>query len=159
MEPGENTQHSGARHQAPPPSSPSTPHKSHHKTANNHSHKDDHDHDNKKKSSNPNLSSRKHNSNKDHSQNQHHLQAVQDSHHGQYNHHNHPHSSMGGMNGLMMLIDGLGLALITAATILESYELWRETYNAHWPTNVGPISLWLAGKSCQIVGLLFLIGK
>lgn len=146
--------HQGGSHQSPS-TSPSSPHKTLHKSLSQH----DHDNDKSKKMNNSQLSSRKgSNSNKDQHTNNHHV-AAETQAGGHYNHHNHPHSSMSGINGLMMLIDGLGLALITAATILESYELWHETYNQHWETNVGPISLWIAGKSAQIIGLIFLIGK
>lgn len=70
----------------------------------------------------------------------------------------HHSSSHAGSTGLWMLIDGIGLAMIQAATILEGIELWKEVYGANWDTNSGALSMWVTGRSSQILGLLFLIG-
>lgn len=61
--------------------------------------------------------------------------------------------------GLWMLVDGIGLAIITAATILEGIELWKGVFEANWGYNSGSLLFWLCGRSSQIIGLLFLIGK
>lgn len=67
-------------------------------------------------------------------------------------------SSMNTINGLWMLIDGIGLAIITAATILEGYELWYHFFHKYWESNTTSLTLWFLGRTFQIVGLLFLIG-
>jgi hypothetical protein len=67
------------------------------------------------------------------------------------------HSSA--VTGLWMLIDGIGLAIITTATILEGYELWKEVFQINWDLNSGSLLLWLIGRSSQILGLLLLIGR
>jgi hypothetical protein len=61
--------------------------------------------------------------------------------------------------GLWMLIDGIGLAIIEAATILEGAELWKEVFHSNWDTNSSSLMFWLVGRSSQILGLLFLIGN
>lgn len=76
-------------------------------------------------------------------------------------HHHHPshsHSSTNAILGLWMLLDGIGLAIITTATILEGYELWTDFFNKYWDYNTGSLSLWFTGRTFQIIGLLFLIG-
>eukprot|EP01039_Chlorochromonas_danica_P007843 gene7845-8656_t len=60
--------------------------------------------------------------------------------------------------GLLMLVDGTGLAVITAATVLEGFELWTEIYDGHEVGNELASMLWLCGRISQIIGLLFLIG-
>lgn len=61
--------------------------------------------------------------------------------------------------GLWMLVDGIGLAIITAATILEGIELWKGVFEANWSDNSGSLLFWLCGRTSQIIGLFFLIGK
>jgi hypothetical protein len=68
------------------------------------------------------------------------------------------HNSSSAVTGLWMLIDGIGLAIITTATILEGYELWKEVFQVNWDFNSGSLMLWLIGRSSQILGLLLLIG-
>eukprot|EP01040_Poterioochromonas_malhamensis_P016053 gene16053-18121_t len=60
--------------------------------------------------------------------------------------------------GLWMLVDGIGLAIITAATILEGIELWKGVFKANWSDNSGSLLFWLCGRTSQIIGLFFLIG-
>jgi hypothetical protein len=57
-----------------------------------------------------------------------------------------------------MLIDGIGLAIITAATILEGYELWIHFFHKYWEANTTSLILWFLGRTFQIIGLVFLIG-
>lgn len=59
--------------------------------------------------------------------------------------------------GLIMLVDGIGLAVINAATILEGIILWNDFFNEFWITNSSSLSFWIAGRSCQVIGLFFLI--
>jgi hypothetical protein len=68
------------------------------------------------------------------------------------------HNSSSAVTGLWMLVDGIGLAIITTATILEGYELWKEVFQVNWDFNSGSLMLWLIGRSSQILGLLLLIG-
>ncbi|RYH32195.1 hypothetical protein EON65_01070 [archaeon] len=78
--------------------------------------------------------------------------------HGHHGHH-HNHLSYNATVGLLMLIDGIGLAIITTATLLEAFDLWETIFDGYWGTNQVPSSLWLIGRTSQIIGLLFLIGK
>lgn len=71
----------------------------------------------------------------------------------------HGHGMHSGLNGLWMLVDGIGLAIITTATILEGYELWWEIFESHWETNTFSEVLWFAGRAFQVMGLFFLIGE
>ena len=59
--------------------------------------------------------------------------------------------------GLWMLVDGIGLALITACTILEAFDMWKHYYRAFWISNSLPLTIWFGGKVSQVVGLLFLL--
>lgn len=84
-------------------------------------------------------------------------------HHSGSGHHPHPHNheklnSLNTINGFWMLIDGIGLAIITAATILEGYELWMHFFHKYWEANTTSLILWFLGRTFQIIGLLFLIG-
>jgi hypothetical protein len=72
--------------------------------------------------------------------------------------HGDKHNSMASLNGLWMLIDGIGLAMITAATVLECYELWTHFFHKYWELNTTSLTLWFLGRTCQIIGLMFLIG-
>eukprot|EP01031_Cornospumella_fuschlensis_P033611 gene33611-40658_t len=79
--------------------------------------------------------------------------------HGSAHHsHHHNHLSYNATVGLLMLIDGIGLSIITTATILEAFDLWEAIFDGYWGTNQIPSSLWLMGRTSQIIGLLFLIG-
>mmetsp|Transcript_13703 Transcript_13703/g.18762 ORF Transcript_13703/g.18762 Transcript_13703/m.18762 type:complete len:311 (+) Transcript_13703:55-987(+) len=59
--------------------------------------------------------------------------------------------------GLWMLVDGIGLALITACTILEAFDMWKDYYKGHWLSNSFPLMIWFGGKIAQVLGLLFLL--
>jgi hypothetical protein len=63
------------------------------------------------------------------------------------------------MVGLSLLLDGIGLAMITGATILEGMEMWKEHFKPSWDDNSVSIRFWMVGRSLQILGLLFLIGN
>lgn len=65
----------------------------------------------------------------------------------------HPQSSM----MLWMLLDGVGLGLIAGCTVLEGLDLWGDFFREHYPDNHGSMAFWLAGRSCQVMGLLFLM--
>lgn len=69
-----------------------------------------------------------------------------------------PYSSNAAL-GIWMIVDGIGLALIAGATVLEGYELWVHFFKMHRMKNYHAIILWFAGRSLQVLGLLFLIGK
>jgi len=70
----------------------------------------------------------------------------------------HPPVSPPLSNGMWMLVDGIGLAILTTSTIFEVMSLWTNMFAAHWQNNSFALTLWLCGKSSQIIGLLFLIG-
>lgn len=58
---------------------------------------------------------------------------------------------------LWMLVDGIGLAIIAACTILEGFELWKDYFNEYLEMNVSSLTFWFSGRFCQIVGLMSLI--
>lgn len=58
---------------------------------------------------------------------------------------------------LWMLVDGIGLAIITACTILEGFELWKDYFNEYAEYNFSSLTFWFSGRTCQVVGLLSLI--
>eukprot|EP01036_Dinobryon_divergens_P027970 gene27970-36839_t len=69
----------------------------------------------------------------------------------------HVNTSTSTAAGLWILVDGIGLALITACTILEAFDMWRDHYKACWISNSLPLIIWFGGKVSQVVGLLFLL--
>lgn len=58
---------------------------------------------------------------------------------------------------LWMLVDGVGLALIVACTILEGFELWKDFFNEYLESNYPSMSFWFSGRMCQIMGLVSLL--
>lgn len=58
---------------------------------------------------------------------------------------------------LWMLVDGIGLAIITACTIMEGFELWKDYFNEYLEYNVPSLTFWFSGRFCQVVGLMSLI--
>lgn len=69
---------------------------------------------------------------------------------------NTPHSPGASML-LWMLVDGIGLAIIAACTILEGFELWKDYFNEYLEYNVPSLTFWFSGRFCQVVGLMSLI--
>ena len=57
----------------------------------------------------------------------------------------------------MMLVDGVGLAIIAACTILEGMDLWKHIFGEHFDTNEYAMTFWFSGRGCQVFGLLLLI--
>jgi hypothetical protein len=69
-----------------------------------------------------------------------------------------PHESHHGTSMLLwMLVDGVGLALIAACTILEGFELWKDFFNEYLESNYPAMSFWFSGRMCQIMGLVSLL--
>jgi hypothetical protein len=61
---------------------------------------------------------------------------------------------------LWMLVDGIGLAIVAGATIMEGVHLWKEFFHSFWNTyNNISIIFWLLGRSCQVFGIVILIGN
>lgn len=58
---------------------------------------------------------------------------------------------------LCMLIDGLGLAIIAACTILEGMDLWNDFFNEYWSSNSSSLGFWFCGRFLQTCGLFLLI--
>lgn len=56
-----------------------------------------------------------------------------------------------------MLIDGIGLGIITVCTTLEGVDDWEAPLSDYYPTNVPSIFFWISGLSLAIGGLLLLI--
>lgn len=59
--------------------------------------------------------------------------------------------------GLWMILDGIGLALIAACTILEGFDLWRDYFNEYWDSNSSSLTFWFSGRTSQVIGLVFLL--
>ena len=59
---------------------------------------------------------------------------------------------------LVLIVDGIGLALIAACTFWDGIEVWESTYQYAYPYNIRPIILCYFGRFLQISGLIFLIG-
>jgi hypothetical protein len=59
---------------------------------------------------------------------------------------------------LWMLVDGIGLAIIAGATLMEGVKLWNDYFNVFWETNSYSLGFWFSGRTCQLIGLFFLIG-
>jgi hypothetical protein len=69
-------------------------------------------------------------------------------------HHPHLNSTL----GLLLLLDGVGLAIITGSTILEGFEIWDDVFDHNWENNEIASLVWLLGRTSQIIGLILLIG-
>jgi len=64
------------------------------------------------------------------------------------------HSSI----GLWMIVDGIGLAIVAGATILEGMRLWKNSFHLFWLTQKTSLLYWFGGRSLQVSGLTVLIG-
>jgi hypothetical protein len=71
--------------------------------------------------------------------------------------HQHHHVKKGSSLLLWILLDGIGLCLVAACTILEGMVLWWEYFHDYWPDESTSIMLWGTGRSFQILGIMFLI--
>ena len=58
---------------------------------------------------------------------------------------------------ILIAIDALGLALITACTLFEGYQTWMDSYIGNFQYNVTPLACWYAGRCAQTLGLIMLI--
>lgn len=59
---------------------------------------------------------------------------------------------------IWMVVDGVGLSLIAAATIMEGVHLWGIYLGDCWTLNESSLELWFLGRSFQVIGLMILIG-
>ena len=66
-------------------------------------------------------------------------------------------SSFNSTNLLIWLIDGVGLAIIAACTILEGFDIWKDFFGQNFAFNRVSMTFWFTGKVFQVMGLLFLI--
>ena len=57
----------------------------------------------------------------------------------------------------VLLIDGIGLALILSCTILEGVDLFQDYFYEYFQENIVPVSFFITGRVCQVLGLLLLI--
>ena len=64
--------------------------------------------------------------------------------------HTHQHSTGGASMLLWMLVDGVGLAVIAACTILEGFELWADYFNEYAEFNYSALTFWFSGRFCQV---------
>lgn len=58
---------------------------------------------------------------------------------------------------LTMLIDGVGLAMVAGATLLEGVVLWKAFFHEYWHTHTLSLGFWFLGRFCQVFGLMLLI--
>jgi hypothetical protein len=63
-----------------------------------------------------------------------------------------------GLKTLWMVVDGVGLSLVAAATIMEGVHLWTSLLGNCWDEDQLPLTLWFAGRALQLLGLFILIG-
>lgn len=68
-----------------------------------------------------------------------------------------PPSHNSALLNILLVIDGIGLAIIAACTILEVMELWGDFFNEYASSNITCLSFWFSGKFCQLIGLICLI--
>jgi hypothetical protein len=76
-------------------------------------------------------------------------------------HNPHVHTTMNRSNShafLIMMMDGIGLCLITGCTLLQGYSEWVKLHRHHYQYNVTSLSFLICGRICQVIGLLLLIG-
>ena len=76
-------------------------------------------------------------------------------------HTSHVHTTMNRSNSyafLIMILDGIGLSIITGCTLLQAFSEWQKLHRHHYQYNVLCLSLLICGRICQILGLLLLIG-
>lgn len=59
---------------------------------------------------------------------------------------------------IIWILDGIGLAILTACTLLDAFDIWNDFFIEYLSFNASSMSFWLSGRLCQIVGLLLLIG-
>jgi hypothetical protein len=64
-----------------------------------------------------------------------------------------------GLKTLWMVVDGVGLSLVAAATIMEGVHLWTSLLGNCWDEDQLPLTLWFAGRALQLLGLFILIGE
>mmetsp|Transcript_32743 Transcript_32743/g.55207 ORF Transcript_32743/g.55207 Transcript_32743/m.55207 type:complete len:430 (+) Transcript_32743:167-1456(+) len=69
----------------------------------------------------------------------------------------HSHSRSHSLFGLLMILDGIGLAIVAGATILEGVRYWHDYYHLFWDTQTTCLLFWFGGRTFQVVGLMFLI--
>ena len=76
-------------------------------------------------------------------------------------HTSHVHTTMNRSNSyafLVMILDGIGLSIITGCTLLQVFNEWQKLHRHHYQYNVLSLSMLICGRICQVMGLLLLIG-
>jgi hypothetical protein len=76
---------------------------------------------------------------------------------GKPQHQPHAHGTFHHSLYLILLLDGVGLAIIAACTILDGMEVWNDFFNEYFAENFAAMAFWFSGRSCQVMGLLLLI--
>lgn len=61
------------------------------------------------------------------------------------------------MQFLWVMLDGIGLSIVAASTVLEGFELWETYLKAYYENNFTALVCWATGNSMQVLGLLFLV--
>jgi len=59
---------------------------------------------------------------------------------------------------ILWILDGIGLAILTACTLLDAFDIWNDFFIEYVSYNASSMSFWLSGRLCQVMGLLLLIG-
>lgn len=54
-------------------------------------------------------------------------------------------------------MDGIGLSIVAACTILEGMQLWDHFFHNYWASNSESIIYWILGRSCQVFGIVILL--
>lgn len=67
------------------------------------------------------------------------------------------HNSTNAANLILLIVDGIGLAIIAGCTILEGAELWNSFFNEYATSNPSSLCFWFCGRFLQLAGLMLLI--
>ena len=82
-------------------------------------------------------------------------------HDGDREHNPHVHTTMNRSNSyafLIMMMDGIGLSIISGCTLLQAHSEWVKLHRHHYQYNIISLSFLVCGRICQVIGLLLLIG-
>lgn len=80
---------------------------------------------------------------------------------GDREHNPHVHTTMNRSNSyafLIMIMDGIGLCLISGCTLLQAYSEWVKLHRHHYQYNITSLSFLVCGRICQVLGMQLLIG-
>jgi hypothetical protein len=58
---------------------------------------------------------------------------------------------------LWLVLDGVGLSIIAACTIFQTFHEWKDTFQYHYDGNAQVMTLWIIGRFFQVLALLLLM--